>query len=123
MFNDFELRQQIEDIASQFRIFECVECAEAIKQFLVERSITGKHIKLFTGSTEDPFCNIYHEGLKENISVNGKHEAILVIINNGEIIFDNIHPEGVFLRREWLNNLYFHGKMIGEDFQVTEIDF
>ncbi len=123
MFNDFELRQEIEDLASQFKIFECVECAEAIKQFLIERNISGKHIRLFTGSTEDPFSNIYHEKLKENIAVNGRHEAIAVMINNGEFIFDNIHPEGVFLKREWLSNFYFPGKDMGIDFQITEVDF
>lgn len=122
MFNDFELRQQIEDIASQFKVFECVECAEAIKHFLIERNIKGKHIKLFTGSSEDPFSNIYHEVLKQNISVNGRHEAISVSINNGKLIFDNIHPQGV-LFREWLNNFYFPERDIGVDFQIMETDF
>ena len=42
MFDDFELRQQIEDIASQFGIFKCVECAEAIKQFLISNNRSGK---------------------------------------------------------------------------------
>lgn len=123
MFNDFDLRQQIEDIASQFKIFECVECAEAIKKFLTERSINGKHIKLSTGSIEEPFCNIYHELLQENISVNGKHEAIAVNINNGEFVFDNIHPQGVFLKRDWLSKFYCPGQDVGEDFQITEVDF
>lgn len=123
MFNDFELHQQIKNIASQFKIFECAECAEAIKQFLIERNINGKHINLFTGITEDPFSNIYHEERRENISVNGRHEAIAVTINDGEFIFDNIHPQGVFLRRKWLENFYFPGKDMGMDFQITEIEF
>lgn len=122
MFNDFELRQQIEDIASKFKLFECVECAEAIKQFLIERDIKGKHVKLFTGSTEEPFSNIYHEVLAENISINGRHEAIAVYINGEELIFDNIYSQGVF-RRTWLNNLNSPVQDIGGSFQVTEIDF
>ncbi|MDX2231981.1 MAG: papain fold toxin domain-containing protein [Leptolyngbyaceae cyanobacterium bins.349] len=121
MFNDFELRQQIEDIANQFNIFECVECAEAIKRFLIGRNINGKHIELSTGSTEDPFCNIYHDEFRQNISVNGKHEAIAVTINNGEFIFDNLHPEGVFLRREWQKNFYFPGLDMNVDFQIMAL--
>lgn len=122
MFKDFELRQQIEDVASKFKLFECVICAKAIKQFLIEKDVSGKHIKLFTGSIEEPFCNIFHEALMKNISVNGRHEAIAVDINNGELIFDNLHPQGI-LRRDWLYNLYSPMNDMGEDFQITEVDF
>jgi hypothetical protein len=117
MFDDFELYQRIEGIASQFKVFECVECAEAIKQFLVERGIHGIHIKLSTASTEEPFCNIYHEQLRRNISVNGRHEAILVTIGNEELIFDNLHPKGILFRSEWISRFYFPGKDIGQDLQ------
>lgn len=122
MINDLELRQRIEEIASQFKVFECVACAEAVRQFLVKQGINGKHIKLFTGSIEEPFSNIYHEVLQENISVNGRHEAIAVNINSEELIFDNAHPQGIS-RYEWLNNLYLPGMDIGINFQITEFNF
>ncbi|GAA6620052.1 papain fold toxin domain-containing protein [Scytonema sp. NUACC26] len=121
MYNP-ELRQQIASIASRFQIFECIQCAEAIKRFLIEQKIRGKQIKLFTGSTEDPFCNIYHEILNQNISTNGYHEAIVLEIEGKELVFDNIHPQGV-LKADWINNLYCPIKDIGGDFQITEIDF
>lgn len=119
---DLELRRQIASIASSFQIFECVQCADAIKSFLSEQGICGKQIKLFTGSTEEPFCNIYHEILNQNISTNGRHEAIVLEIEGKELVFDNIHPQGV-LRVDWINNLYCPIKDIGGDFQITEIDF
>ncbi len=89
---DSGLRQQIASIASSFQIFEWVQCAEAIKRFLITQGICGQQIKLFTGSTEDPFCNIYHEILQQNISTNGQHEAIVLEIEGKELVFDNIHP-------------------------------
>jgi hypothetical protein len=122
MLNDLELRREIEEIASQFKLFECIACAEAVKQFLVEQGIHGKHIKLFTGSTEEPFSNIYHEVLQENILVNGRPEAIAVNVNNEELIFDNIHPHGIS-RDEWLDNLYSPVTDMGINFQITELDF
>ncbi|WP_392529968.1 papain fold toxin domain-containing protein [Nostoc sp. C117] len=48
----------------------------AIQEFLIMQNIPGKSINLFTGSTKEPFCNIYHDGLQENISTNGRHQAI-----------------------------------------------
>ncbi|WP_242064998.1 papain fold toxin domain-containing protein [Nostoc sp. FACHB-133] len=29
-----------------------------MRQFLIDQNISGKQVSLFTGSTEDPFCNI-----------------------------------------------------------------
>ena len=89
----------------------------------MENNRSGKHIKLFTGDTKKPFCNIYHEKLKQNISVNGRHEAISVMINNGEFIFDNVHPQGVFPAAEWIYNFHFPGQDIGLSFQITEESF
>ena len=118
----FELHQQITKLTQEFYLFECIQCAEAIKQFLIKQGISGQHIKLFTGSVEDPFSNIYHEVLKQNISTNGRHEAIAVDINNEELIFDNLHPQAI-LRQDWLNNLYSPINDMDEDFQITEVDF
>ncbi|MBD3884273.1 hypothetical protein IFO70_21255 [Phormidium tenue FACHB-886] len=55
-------------IASRSHLFECVECAATIQQFLISHSVPGQLIRLSTGSTGEPFCNIYHERLQENIS-------------------------------------------------------
>ncbi|MBC6429982.1 hypothetical protein FM036_03620 [Nostoc sp. HG1] len=116
------LHSQLSAIAAQFQIFECVPCAVALRQFLIEQNISGKQISLFTGSREDPFCNIYHERLRQNISINGRHEAIAVEIDGQELIFDNIHPEGIS-RVDWFNNLYCPAQDLGGNFQIIEIEF
>ncbi|MBD2679884.1 MULTISPECIES: papain fold toxin domain-containing protein [Nostoc] len=115
------LQNQLSAIASQFQVFECVPCAIVLRQFLIDRKISGKQISLFTGSTEDPFCNIYHERLQQNISINGRHEAIAVEIDGEELIFDNIHPEGI-PRVDWINNLYCPAQDLGGNFQITETE-
>jgi hypothetical protein len=113
--NDSELRQQITVIANRFRLFECVECAIAIRQFLISQNIPGKSISLYTGSTKEPLCNIYHDRLQENISTNGRHEAIAVEI-------DNIDRVGIS-RLDWIKNLYCPIVDLGADFQITETEF
>jgi hypothetical protein len=120
--NDLELHQQITVIAARFRLFECFECAAAIQQFLNTQQISGKSILLFTGNTKEPFCNIYHERLQTNISTNGRHAAIAVEINGQELIFDNIHPQGIS-RVDWINNLYCPIQDLGATFQITETEF
>jgi Papain fold toxin 2 len=119
---DSELHQQITAIASRFHLFECVECAAAIQQFLITQNISGKSIRLFTGNTREPFCNIYHERLQENISTNGRHEAIAVEINGQELIFDNIHHHGIS-RVDWMNSFYCPIQDLGAIFQITETEF
>ncbi|BAT51407.1 hypothetical protein NOS3756_03300 [Nostoc sp. NIES-3756] len=120
--DDSELRQQITEIASSFHLFEWVECANAIRQFLTTQNVPGKIIRLSTDSTKEPFCNIYHELLQENISANGRHEAIAVKIAGQELIFANIHPVGIS-KVNWMNNLYSPIQDIGIDFQISETEF
>lgn len=120
--NDSELRPSITALANCFRLFECVECATAIRQLLISQNIPGKSISLSTGITKEPFCNIYHDRLQENISTNGRHEAIAVQINGQELIFDNIHPTGIS-RVDWINNLYSPIQDLGGDFEIKETEF
>ncbi|MEH1787731.1 papain fold toxin domain-containing protein [Nostoc sp.] len=116
------IHSQLSAIAAQFQIFECVPCAIALRQYIIDQNISGKQVSLFTGSAEDPFCNIYHEHLQQNISINGRHEAIAVEIDGQELIFDNIHPEGIS-RVNWINNLYCPAQDLGGNFQITETKF
>jgi Papain fold toxin 2 len=120
--SDSQLRQQITAIAQQFPLFECVECARTLQNFLSNRNISGKRLILSTGTTKEPFCNIYHDRLQQNIAQNGRHEAIALIISQQELIFDNIHPEGIS-RVNWISNLYSPIQDVGGDFQITEIEF
>jgi len=117
-----EISQQITILASRFKMFECVECAQTVRKFLIERKIPGKQIKLYTGSTEGYYGNIYHDGIEAVISTNGRHEGILIALDGQEIIFDNIDNQGV-IKELWLQNLYSPILDIGEEFKIIEIDF
>ncbi|MCL1474660.1 papain fold toxin domain-containing protein [Argonema antarcticum] len=57
--SDEQLRQEITKVASRFRLFECYTCAQAIKEFLTQRGIPGKQIKLYTGKSKGKYGNIY----------------------------------------------------------------
>lgn len=117
-----ELRQQVRQIANRFNLFECVDCAEAIKEFLIQRRIAGKQIKLYTGRAKGKYGNIYHDGLQRNIATNGRHEGIVIEIAGEEIVFDNIHHEGI-AREAWMENLYCLAMDLGSGFEITLIEF
>ena len=114
--------QQIVKIASSFGVFDCIPCSRAIKQFLVERGIPGKQIALDTGSQDPIYGRIYDDSIGELISTTGHHEGIAVDIDGEEIVFDNLHPEGL-PRTIWSQNLYSPILEISRDFQITETNF
>ena len=116
------LQQEITTIAQTFPVFSCFDCAETIRNFLMSRNIPGRQIFLSTGTTQKPFCNIYCDRLQRNISINGKHTAIVLTINQQELIFDNIHAQGIS-RIEWTDSFYSPIQDLGQNFQITEIEF
>jgi Papain fold toxin 2 len=116
------IQQNLQSIAESFPIFTCFDCATAIRNFLIEQKIPGRQLLLLTGSTQKPFCNIYCDRLRQNISVNGRHTAIAVVIDGKERIFDNIHSQGIS-RVEWVSSFYSPIQDLGQDFQITETEF
>ncbi|NJK73726.1 MAG: hypothetical protein HC849_09760 [Oscillatoriales cyanobacterium RU_3_3] len=111
--------QEVVRIASGFGIFDCIPCARAIKEFLVEQRVQGKHIKLDTGSQDPLYGRIYDDSIGELIATTGHHEGVAVEIEGEEIVVDNIHSEGI-PRSVWLQNLYSPILEVGREFQVTE---
>ena len=116
------LRQEITAIAQNFPIFACFDCAETIRDFLIAQSIRGRQVFLSTGTTQKPFCNIYCDRLQQNISINGQHTAIALTINQQELIFDNIHTQGIS-KIEWIRSFYSPIQDLGQNFQITETEF
>jgi hypothetical protein len=117
--------RQLREIASSFDNFYCVECAQALKDYLINQKIPGKRIKLYTGAGEDDRNNfIYDDNIPvEVISENGRHEGITIVINGEEMVFDNHHHDGLS-RDVWMANLQFFGKIhLRQEFQVTEEAF
>jgi Papain fold toxin 2 len=119
---DFLIQKKITAIAEGFPIFACFDCAAAIRSFLVAHAIAGQQLFLSTGNTQKPFCNIYCDRLQQNISVNGRHTAIAVLINEQELIFDNIHPQGIS-RVQWIESFHSPIQDLGQHFQITATAF
>ena len=117
-----ELRQQISEIANKFKLFECNACALSIQEFLIQRGISGKKVKIYTGSAKGKYGNIYHDDLGQNIATNGRHEGIAVKIDGEELIFDNIHNEGI-PKQEWLGKFYCLALDLGGEFEIAEMEF
>jgi len=111
--------QEVVRIAIGFGIFDCIPCARAIKEFLVEQGVQGKHIKLDTGSQDPLYGRIYDDSVGELIATTGHHEGVVVEIEGEEIMVDNIHSEGI-PRSVWMQNLYSPILEVGREFQVTE---
>jgi Papain fold toxin 2 len=111
--------QEVVKIASGFGIFDCIPCARAIEEFLVEQGVQGKHIKLDTGSQDPLYGRIYDDSVGELIATTGHHEGVVVEIEGEEIVVDNIHSEGI-PRLVWMQNLYSPILEVGRKFQVTE---
>jgi ribosomal protein L21E len=99
------LCQEVIRIASGFGIFDCIPCARAVKEFLVGQGVQGKHIKLDTGSQDPLYGRIYDDSVGELIATTGHHEGIAIAVDGEEVVFDNIHFEGI-PRSVWMQNLY-----------------
>ncbi|MBS9386300.1 MAG: hypothetical protein HEQ24_19595 [Dolichospermum sp. BR01] len=114
--------QQIIAIASSYGIFDCIPCARAIKEFLIRQSIHGKHIKINTNSQDPIYGRIYDDSIGELIASTGHHEGVIIEINNVELVFDNIHHQGI-ARLNWIQNLYSPILDVGLEFQIKETYF
>lgn len=118
-----DIRQQIAKIASRYGVFQCIDCSQAIKEFLIARNLNGKKIKLDLGRQDLPWAVIYDLRRQQQISTTGYHEGISITINREEIIFDNIDHSGVN-RQEWLQNLTSPTLELGMgSFQIIEEEF
>lgn len=114
--------QQVTQIASSFGIFDCIPCAKAIKELLIEQGVLGKHIKLDTGSQDPLYGRIYDDSIGELIATTGHHEGISIEIDGQEIVFDNIHSQGI-LRSVWMQNLYSPLLDAGGRYEIIENEF
>jgi len=74
------------------QMFKCKECATNIVAALKEKGVSGVIINL-----ETPYSNIWNDKAGKNISTNGSHRAVQV----GNIVFDNINPNGV-IYGDWI---------------------
>ena len=94
-----EIERQIANIIGQFQIFQCAECAEAIKKWLKANGIPGIHLKLkLKGRGQFIVSQRWDEG-KTTITLNGTHYGIEAI----DRVFDNLSTAGLS-REEWIED-------------------
>lgn len=117
------IREEITRIAACHGVFQCIECSQAIKSFLISKNLHGKQIKLSLERQDLPWAVIYDLRREQQISTNGYHEGISIIINEQEMIFDNIDHGGI-TRQEWLQNLTSPSLELGMgNFRIVEEGF
>jgi hypothetical protein len=118
-----EIIQELQQIASNYSVFQCVKCADAIQGFLMSQGIPGKRIKLDLGFRDLPWSVIYDQKRNLQIATNGLHEGIIIVVDGEEIVFDNIDHAGVD-KAQWLRNLTSPTIELGRgNFEITEQDF
>lgn len=111
-------------IARRYQNLQCVDCAQAVQDYLMSQGIQGKKIQLHTGDSTGRDSYIYDDSVGgDAISTNGYHVAIAVVINNQETVFDNHHADGIS-QDAWIANLVFPSRLyFNRPFQITESTF
>lgn len=77
--------------AQGFQVFQCQACAENIKQALIAAGHQGQQIEIRGTAGRDFMICVSYDGGRMTITQNGRHVAIRV----GDIVVDNIHPDGM----------------------------
>jgi hypothetical protein len=91
----------ITSIAKKYDNFKCMECADEIVETLKARGIKGEILEVVTKSNKGHSGNIWSDAANKNISINGRHKAILV---EGKV-YDNVNPNGLDYTK-WVNDLF-----------------
>ena len=111
-----EIHREIGEIIRQFRLYECVECAEAILEWLDAQGIETTLIRLRTKYSDEDYIvsdRLAKIGVPDSITNNGIHYGVSI---RGQV-FDNLSTTGLQLE-DWLND--FHCP--SEEFILEELD-
>lgn len=95
---------EIKEIAAQYDVGTCIQCAVAIKAYLKSKKLKGRHIRVEMASPHGLKGIIYDDGTNQQIATNGFHEGIVIEIEGVEKVFDNLYPEGKPIEL-WLQDL------------------
>lgn len=95
---------RIQQIAEQYDVGSCVQCALTIKAYLKSQNLPGRFIRLETLSPHGIQGIIYDDASNQQIATNGFHEAIAIEVAGVTTVFDNLYPQGKPLDR-WLKDL------------------
>jgi len=77
--------------AQGFQVYQCQQCAEAIKQALVAAGYRGQRVEIVGTGRRDFMICLSYDGGQATITQNGRHMGIRI----GDIVVDNLHPDGM----------------------------
>ncbi|MBD2183871.1 papain fold toxin domain-containing protein [Aerosakkonema funiforme] len=97
--SDEEIYQQVGNIIQEFKLLECAECAEAIKQWLKDNGINGIHLQLKLIGKGNFIVSQRWDEWRTPITQNGTHYGIEV----RNKVFDNLSTTGLS-RNEWMED-------------------
>ncbi|MDJ0734383.1 MAG: papain fold toxin domain-containing protein [Nostocaceae cyanobacterium] len=101
--SDEEIYREVGNITAryQLKLYQCYECVKAVMQWLQEKNIKGRIIKIQTSDGEDYIISkrLENQGINESITRNGIHYGVEV---QGKV-FDNLSAKGL-TREDWLND-------------------
>ena len=100
-FSKEEIYQKVGEIVSNYPLYRCRECAEAVMTWLEVHHIEGQLLRLRTKYRERFVISLRREqmGLFDSIAQNGVHYGVEIYGR----VFDNLSQDGL-LRQEWIND-------------------
>lgn len=97
-----DIHKDIGNLASDFPLLHCEECAITLTKWLKHRSIPGKLWRLSTIHDEEDFilsARLEQQGCYDSITENGVHYGVEVF----GLIFDNLSSQGLTLD-DWIQD-------------------
>ena len=91
------IEQELSKKAIEFKVLDCMNCAEALSNIIKSKGGQGVQLDI----TCPKITNIWSDKLRQNISTNGNHRAVLF---EGKV-YDNIYPEGIDYTK-WTSELF-----------------
>ncbi|MEL6490531.1 MAG: papain fold toxin domain-containing protein [Cyanobacteria bacterium J06621_3] len=105
------------EIAVNYPLLECSECAIAIMQWLNSRGLSGTILLIRTRNWRRPFITSERYGFNESITINGKHYGVEVM----GAVFDNLSREGL-PRSAWISDFSCPtGQVIVEEISLSDL--
>jgi heterodisulfide reductase subunit C len=114
--SDQQVYEAIAEIIEEFDIFECLECARAILEWVRRNNVEGVVLKLRTRYRDEDFIisrRLERRGIAESVTANGIHYGVEV----RGLVFDNLSLDGM-TQTEWINDF----SCPSDQFTVEELD-
>ena len=108
-----EIFQEVARIGGKYTVFQCFECADAIKAWLKRNRIQGVHLQLSAIGRTKFIVSQRWKGGSESIAQTGVHQGIEVYGS----VFDNLSSDG-FDRDDWVADF----DCASGEFEIVELD-